>query len=74
METLAVLVHSTHKVWLGLPDPKECEDSHQFAVALYNMNHCILLGFPELPQADQRAFVKHCRNKNNWAGKTNKSG
>jgi hypothetical protein len=61
-----------HKVWLGLPDPEQCLDSHQFAAALYNMNDCILSGFPELPQADQRAFVEHCRNKNHWARKTNK--
>ena len=55
------------KVWLGLPDPKECKDAELFAAAILGMNDVLLCGFEELSATDQQAFVEHVMDKEHWA-------
>lgn len=55
------------KVWLGIPDPDECDDTELFAKALLGMNEVLLSGFSELPDDDKEAFVEHVMDKDNWA-------
>eukprot|EP00978_Attheya_sp_CCMP212_P033783 scaffold138237_cov50-Attheya_sp.AAC.2 len=56
-----------HKVWLGLPDPKECQDPHQFQSALASMNQVLLSGFSELPHVEKQYIVRHAMDRSNWA-------
>ena len=58
------------KVWLGIPDPDECNDPHIFESALSSMNDVLLSGFPELLQRDKDKIVRHVMNKQNWARRT----
>lgn len=55
------------KIWLGLPDPEECDDPQDFARALHSMNGISLVGFSNLPEDDQNAFVAHVMDKEHWA-------
>ncbi|CAB9505460.1 DNA ligase [Seminavis robusta] len=58
------------KVWLGLPrddDDNANATTEQYAAAISQMEELLLVGFRELPEEDQQAFVEHCQNKEHWA-------
>ena len=57
------------KMWMGLPDPEECDDPEQFEKALVSMNEVLLCGFSALPRENKAAMIEHVMDKENWAKK-----
>ena len=57
------------KIWLGLPDPDECNDDEILA-ALVHMNEVTFCGLRDLNKDEKAAVVKHIKNKEHWARKT----
>lgn len=55
------------KVWLGVPDPEECDDPKMFEQALLQMNEVLLSGVSELTPDGKQAFVEYVMDKENWA-------
>jgi hypothetical protein len=55
------------KVWLGVPNPEECDDPKMFEQALLSMNEVLLSGVSSLTPDSKQAFVEHVMNKENWA-------
>jgi NAD-dependent DNA ligase len=55
------------KVWLGVPDPKECDDPKMFEQALLAMNEVLLSGVSELSPENKQAFVEYVMDKEHWA-------
>lgn len=60
------------KIWLGLPDPDECDDPEQFSHALLSMNEVSLCGFSGLPEDDKATFVEYVMDKTHWAAWQNR--
>jgi hypothetical protein len=55
------------KVWLGVPNPEECDDPKMFEQALLSMNEVLLSGVSELTPESKQLFVEHVMDKVNWA-------
>jgi hypothetical protein len=55
------------KVWLGVPDPEECDDPKMFEHALLSMNEVLLSGVSELSPENKKGFIEHVMDKKNWA-------
>jgi NAD-dependent DNA ligase len=55
------------KIWLGVPDPEECDDPKMFEQALLAMNEVLLSGLSDLSPESKQAFVEHVMDKENWA-------
>jgi hypothetical protein len=55
------------KIWLGVPNPEECDDPKMFEQALLSMNEVLISGVSELTPDSKQAFVEYVMNKENWA-------
>ena len=55
------------KIWLGLPDPQECQDAAQFENALLRMNQVLFCGMDTLNKEDTQTLLAHIMDKENWA-------
>ena len=57
------------KVWLGLPNPDECQDVGAFVEALTKMNEVLFCGMEELPEEARRDVAMHAMERKHWARK-----
>lgn len=55
------------RVWLGLPNPDNCNDMKEFEKALIFMNELLLTGFTAIPSEKKELIIAHVMEKENWA-------
>lgn len=58
------------RVWMGLPNPAECQDPKSFEQALLAMNEMLFCGLDELDEISTAKVVAHVMDQSHWARKT----